>query len=429
MALEGTLKDFSLADIFQLIGIQRKTGVLTLRSQDDVVTVSFQEGSVVSADSQKKKLEDLLGSVLVKSGRISEVQLQEALRNQKRTLQRLGHILIQSKLITHEQLSQALVLQVTQVVYRLFRWKDGDYQFTQESTIEYDREHFVPLTAESILMEGIRMIDEWPIIEKKIPSVDVVFSKARPGAKIEIRKEPVKEEEDVLTAAVGGAPSQGSIRPTSSPDALAMSDSEALVYSHLNGERNVQEIIDRAGLGDFETCRALYDLLARGIIQEVRKRGTRRAAPVRGARSAAWAVLWHALSGILILAAAASAASMGLNPLNRIPPGHEDPLFEQVKVSITRSHVKRLDEAVQVYFLQKGFYPDDLSELAKGHLVRSGALLDAWGRTLGYLPEEGGYRIVVYDSRGVERADLSLDRRARPSSRSASGARTPPSGQ
>ncbi len=29
MALEGTLKDFSLADIFQLIGLQRKTGVLT----------------------------------------------------------------------------------------------------------------------------------------------------------------------------------------------------------------------------------------------------------------------------------------------------------------------------------------------------------------------------------------------------------------
>ncbi|MCK5878165.1 MAG: DUF4388 domain-containing protein, partial [Holophagae bacterium] len=31
MALEGTLKDFSLADIFQLIGIQKKTGMLVLR--------------------------------------------------------------------------------------------------------------------------------------------------------------------------------------------------------------------------------------------------------------------------------------------------------------------------------------------------------------------------------------------------------------
>jgi hypothetical protein len=421
MALEGTLRDFSLADIFQLIGIQRKTGVLTLRNTDDVVTVSFQDGSVVSADSQKKKLEDLLGSVLVKSGRISEQQLQEALRNQKRTLQRLGHILIQSRLITHEQLSRALALQVTQVVYRLFRWKDGDYQFTQESAIEYDREHFVPLTAESILMEGIRMIDEWPIIEKKIRSVDMIFSKVRPGAKVELRKEP-EEKEDVLSAAVG-APSPTTIKPKSSSDALAMSEGEARIYGHVNGERNVQEIIDRVGLGDFETCRALYDLLTRGIIQEVRKEtgkeGPRRPALPSGIRTAASRLAWHVLTAIVILAAAASFASMGLNPLNRIPPAHEDPLFEQVRMSITRSHVKRLDEAVQIYFLQKGFYPDDLSELAKGHLVGRGALRDAWGRSLGYLPEEGGYRIVVYDSQGVERADLSLERRARPSSRAA----------
>ena len=34
MALKGTLKDFSLADIFQLIGIQRKTGVLTLKNDE-----------------------------------------------------------------------------------------------------------------------------------------------------------------------------------------------------------------------------------------------------------------------------------------------------------------------------------------------------------------------------------------------------------
>ena len=41
MALEGTLRDFSLADIFQLIGLQRKTGVLTLKAPEDTVTVSF----------------------------------------------------------------------------------------------------------------------------------------------------------------------------------------------------------------------------------------------------------------------------------------------------------------------------------------------------------------------------------------------------
>ena len=80
MALKGTLKDFSLADIFQLIGIQKKTGVLTLKSDKEVVTVSFVEGNVVSADALHRRLEDRIGTVLVKSGRISEGQLQEALQ-------------------------------------------------------------------------------------------------------------------------------------------------------------------------------------------------------------------------------------------------------------------------------------------------------------------------------------------------------------
>ena len=38
MALEGTIKDFGLPDIFQLIGLQRKTGHLTLSNDKESVT-------------------------------------------------------------------------------------------------------------------------------------------------------------------------------------------------------------------------------------------------------------------------------------------------------------------------------------------------------------------------------------------------------
>src|SRR5262245_49875892 len=96
MALEGTLKDFSIADILQLIGIQRKTGLLTLESADDTVTVHFFEGQVVGADTHVQNLEDMLGSVLVRTGRITEGNLQKALRVQKETLQRLGYILVRT---------------------------------------------------------------------------------------------------------------------------------------------------------------------------------------------------------------------------------------------------------------------------------------------------------------------------------------------
>ena len=65
MALEGTIKDFGLPDIFQLIGLQRKTGLLTLKHEKENVTVTFESGQVVMADSMAKRLEDRLGNVLV----------------------------------------------------------------------------------------------------------------------------------------------------------------------------------------------------------------------------------------------------------------------------------------------------------------------------------------------------------------------------
>src|SRR2546430_10373135 len=139
MALEGTLKDFSLADIFQLIGLQRKTGVLTLRSKDDTVTVTFVDGKVVGADSLSHRLENRLGHVLIKSGLLTPDQLNRALEIQKETLQRLGFILTHYGIISAEALKHAIQLQLMQIVYRLFRWKDGDYHFSQETTRSEER--------------------------------------------------------------------------------------------------------------------------------------------------------------------------------------------------------------------------------------------------------------------------------------------------
>src|SRR2546422_954099 len=120
MALKGTLKDFSLADIFQLIGIQHKTGVLTLKNDKEVVTVSFVEGNVVSADALHRRLEDRIGTVLVKSGRITEAQLQEALRIQKNTLKRMGNILVENRFIDPNILREALQIQISKASRRMF---------------------------------------------------------------------------------------------------------------------------------------------------------------------------------------------------------------------------------------------------------------------------------------------------------------------
>ncbi len=403
MALEGTLRDFSLADIFQLIGIQKKTGILTLKNEGDVVTVSFLNGSVVSADSLKKNLEDRLGNVLVKSGRISEEKLREALRIQKETLQRLGYILVKGGFISHADLKEALRLQITQIVYRLFRWRDGEYHFSQEETVDYDREHFSPIGAESVLMEGIRMIDEWPIIERRIRSFEMVFRKTRPDAQITIASHADDGGED-LDAALGGSAPAGAGRHHGG-ELLAQEQAE--IYRLVDGRLNVQEMIDRSSKGEFETCRILYDLLSRGLVQEmggapVQAAGRRRrAAPMLEAMGYGMLAAWAAVSLMTINRSPLSGTAREIASTTTI---------EAIRDLVARNRIERLDEAVQVYYLQKQFYPDDLKELVRGGLVGEECLQDPWGRRIGFLSSTGGYRLISYEDGGVEDEDRSVAR-------------------
>src|SRR5215210_6814659 len=265
MALEGTLRDFSLADIFQLIGLQRKTGVLTLRGKDDTVTVTFLDGKVVGADSLNRRLENRLGTVLIKTGKLTQDQLARALEIQKETLQRLGFILTHYGIISAESLKQAIQLQIMQVVYRPFRWKDGDYHFSQETTIEYDRDNVVPITAESILMEGARMIDEWPIIEKRVRSYDMVFRKKLTDQEIVVVGAGEADEIDFDADSTRRGGRRGGLS-----DKIRISQEEKSIYDLVDGTMTVSDVVEVARLSEFDTNKALYELLTRDLIEEVR---------------------------------------------------------------------------------------------------------------------------------------------------------------
>src|SRR4029450_12034245 len=259
MALEGTIKDFGLPDIFQLIGLQRKTGTLTLQSDKEEVTVTFENGMVVMADSSAKRLEDRLGHVLVKQGKLSAQRLEEAPQTQKATLQRLGHILVTSNAITAKELRDALQVQVSQIVFKVFRWRDGEYLFDPCDSVDYDRENFAPMSADFILMEGIRMVDEWPIIEKKIPSMDIVFRPVVAHALIEVLPDDGEPEPSF---SLGGNEAK---RPSASSK-IRLTQQEEQIFRKVDGTRTVQGIIDSTGLPEFETCRTLFDLLNRNLI-------------------------------------------------------------------------------------------------------------------------------------------------------------------
>ena len=171
------------------------------------------------------------------------------------TLQRLGHILVTSNAITSKDLREALQIQVSQIVFKVFRWRDGQYLFDPSDAVDYDRDNFSPMSTDFILMEGIRMVDEWPIIEKKIPSFAMVFRPVVDPALIEVAGP--SEADTSAGARAGAASSSGRIR---------LSPEEERVFRKVDGVRTVQAIIDGTGIAEFEACRILFDFLNRNLI-------------------------------------------------------------------------------------------------------------------------------------------------------------------
>lgn len=394
MALKGTLRDFSLADIFQLIGIQRKTGVLTLKSDKEVVTVSFADGHVVAADSLHRRLEDRLGTVLVKTGRISEAQLQEALRIQKNTLKRMGDVLVDSRFIDAEALRDALAIQISQMIYRLFRWRDGEYNFSQEERVDYDAKHVVPMSAESILMEGARILDEWPMIEKGLKSFQTLYRRAN----VEIAPE-----------GAGGLSASGE----DAARGVTLTAQDRQIHALVDGKRLVQDIVERSPLGEFETCRILFELLGRQLIEEVRTEAPRAAQAVTATPASretsplllgvGYLVLVLAAGGGLLARArpCAAAWSGGGDVTACVDPLARPEEVIGLRNSISRGRLQRIDFALQVYYLLNRGFPSDLHYLVTTRLLGPEAIKDPWGDPFLYEVKVGGYRLASTPRSGL----------------------------
>ncbi len=405
MALEGTIKDFGLPDIFQLIGLQRKTGILTLNNEKETVTVAFENGMVVTADSDSKRLEDRLGNVLVKQGKISKERLEEVLSTQKQTLQRLGHILAANDFITGKDLKDALQVQVAQIVFKVFRWRDGNYSFAPAESVDYDRENFVPMSADFILMEGIRMVDEWPIIEKKIPSFDIVYRTVVDPGMIEV-------------GAGGGDALPGLAEPkrsaASSASKIRLTPDEERIFRRVDGTRTVQAVIDATGLGEFEVCRTLFDFLNRNIIARAGRGEARMAVEEarEGIASATPGYVVVALVAVLSLAGflaqlRAPFAVTGLGPALRV-------VSTVVVEGVSLTRLQRLDRGLQAHYLLSGTPARSLGDLVSEGMADGSYVKDLFARPYhyvpGWFPSGNGYLLSAVDESGTDRSGFVIER-------------------
>ncbi len=408
MALEGTLRDFSFADILQLISLQRKTGVLTLRSEENLITVSFQEGCIVGASTLNQHTEDMIGLILLKRGEVTKAELEGALRRQEETLQRLGRILIDHHVVPIETVRAALQQQILQIVYRVFRWTDGEYHFSQETDIDYDRDLLQPMAADSVIMEGARMTDEWPFIDQRLPDREAVFRKADPDRRLEVVEERSDLFNDIEFSFTGG----GAGSESGGLEGHQVTDSQMAVYALVNGTNTVSDIILESTLIEFETCKALAELLDRGLIREATqeevarelRRGVALESPPR--RFSLGSLPWLAIPFLVLLG-----FSLTVIPRNPLNPWFDlpDSLWNhRILESLSWIGLDRVAGAAESEYYLNGIYPVDMDALSAAGTVDVPD--DPWNRRYRLVTRGGRLLVTGTDANGQPTQDLILSR-------------------
>lgn len=160
MSLEGRLEDLGLPDIFQIIGLSKRSGVLTIIRKEGSGRLVFNNGQVVYASADNKSR---LGYNLVRKGVISQDDLENALREQKSRGggRPLGTVLLEMKAISRDDLEKEIRGHITDVVRELLAWSRGSFHFELGEVVGGDDVVLrVGVNTEFLLLEGARIQDE-----------------------------------------------------------------------------------------------------------------------------------------------------------------------------------------------------------------------------------------------------------------------------
>ena len=235
MALEGPLKEFHIQDVFQLLDLGQKSGVLRVTSElrQTEASVAFDRGHVVAARLGKNP--QRFGARLVRMSKVSAKDLDRALAMQEkgdpRPARRYPGV--------HRSHRPPGIGPAAQSPDRGDHPRSaglerGHFRFEEGAAFDGLVESPVRIAPEGLLMESARRMDEWSRIEAKVPHLRVV------------PKLPTHD--------------------SSASGRLDLAPFEWEVLAAVDGERDLHALADTLGKSEFDVARTVFTLAAAGVI-------------------------------------------------------------------------------------------------------------------------------------------------------------------
>jgi len=312
MTLKGDLGTVGLTTILQLLESDSKTGLLQIKSKEKIAGLFVKDGSIAYATCSQSN--SRLGYLLRSSGVITDEQLETHLALSKETNQALGKILVDENVITNQTLSEFIQKQAENIIYDLFFWKAGDYEY-QDMDINPERILIKKINVMHVLLEASRRIDEMQIMKEQIPDDNLIFEKSG----------NIKSVEDELN------------------------EDEFAVLALINGNDSVRQVIEKSGFDEYSVYNMLNSLILSGCIHPYEERASQETVEEEGA-------LEEDLKLEMLQDETDIVESEGTTPENHDQPGYtEDEVpAEDVKAEASQESAKVISDEEKSLSLEPG---------------------------------------------------------------------------
>ena len=231
LTIRGSLSESSLPELLASISRSKETGILNFHDAGRWKAIYFKDGRTIYAMSNAQ--DDRLGEFLLKTGKITVRQFLEA----SRLIQpdkKLGAVLVEQGIITPDDLYVAIHRHAEAIVYSLFHWTRGEYEFVIND-LSAEGPMVLDLDSENVILEGIRGLKDFTRIYAGVGPLEAILRRS------------------------GNADSL--------MHKLNLDEDESQVLSLVNGRLNVEQILAMSYLPNFETIRILFGLLAAGVLE------------------------------------------------------------------------------------------------------------------------------------------------------------------
>jgi hypothetical protein len=231
VVLSGTLREFILADVFQLLTQQKITGKLLLNNNADEGAILFKDGAIVCAYKDTEKFEAKLENYLLDQKKVRSSDCKSLFLTYKDDLAGLTKEVVSLSLISETELSALAEITIEDITCSLFLWNKGSYRFSSIRNVD----RFVPLKTsipiENIVMEAMRRVDEWNRMQDHIND-DMIFVNV--------------EKESTITTIIAADP---------------INDPAGYLSQKINGTSPVKELISSSPLSQYKIYETLNTLL------------------------------------------------------------------------------------------------------------------------------------------------------------------------